>query len=556
MDSRQPSTPQVPGRVSAIRKSLSKEINTRFYGTQHTEIDWSRERKYIYFGGKKALSDDTKPNTETILNTDPEILEYIQNYAHQHGFLYTSMIQTTATLFSKGINPNVSKKRFDFIRNHDGSITFIERFYINKYNEQLPSGLAKAPITSSKPDRPIAIGVTASTIRVEDGKIEHEFLSDKILLVDPLGEKLFNHNDGILEEKYHCTPEEIETELNNDITLHMLHNEIQSLSELFDSEKATTILEQIGKLAAESTVNDINWITLGSVITKIINVIKAQTSIMKEYTVEQAKSEKIEQYYDDLQRAGTYSAQSVQPTPDPHDNKYKFTEEDAHRVRDNFKFTEAADRITSSPAFTKLKDLLKNKVATYAEQQRTNTINQRFHRAYRGLQNTAQASRKNPDSPLKAAGRGVLNRAIEAERKTTQEELSELTKFVEGTTDVVSNPDDKNIEKHAQNTKNAIGKKNCQWGKLVGGAMLCVLGATLIATSLLLVITTFGVATPLSAFGIAFASKMTVAGVVISAAAVGASLTTTAGIFADRGRKGELAVAGERVEKEARKARK
>ncbi|MBX3709692.1 MAG: hypothetical protein KIT56_06805 [Gammaproteobacteria bacterium] len=154
---------------------------------------------------------------------------------------------------------------------------------------------------------------------------------------------------------------------------------------------------------------------------------------------------------------------------------------------------------------------------------------------------------------IKAAGREVLNKAKEAKTKmSTPAELQELTTFVEGTKNVVSNPNDQNIKNHAKNTQKAIGM-NRQWGKLVGGAMLCVLGATLIATSILLTITTFGVATPLSAFGIALASKMTVAGLAISAAAVGASLTTTAGIFADRGRKGELALAGERVEKEARK---
>jgi len=188
------------------------------------------------------------------------------------------------------------------------------------------------------------------------------------------------------------------------------------------------------------------------------------------------------------------------------------------------------------------------------QQQQQQQQQQEFDTALDKLEKATKANNQN--SELKAAGRQVHSAVKKAKDKgmIAPKDFPKLTKYVQGTTAVIKDlTDPEKINEHAKNTEEAIGT-NRQWGKLIGGAMLGFLGVALVAVSVAVAVATFGGSTPLSAAGLALGGSMVAAGITVGVAAVaGLSLATTAGIFADRARKGDIAVAGERVLSEAKK---
>lgn len=127
-------------------------------------------------------------------------------------------------------------------------------------------------------------------------------------------------------------------------------------------------------------------------------------------------------------------------------------------------------------------------------------------------------------------------------------DLPTLTKFVKETTDLLQNPlSGQKMTKHAKNI-NQVMKIKRPWGKIIGGAMLAVLGTALVATSIVVAVASFGAAAPVSLAGLALGGSIIAAGVTVAAGlSVGVGLTVTAGMFANRARKGEMAIAGEKV---------
>lgn len=160
---------------------------------------------------------------------------------------------------------------------------------------------------------------------------------------------------------------------------------------------------------------------------------------------------------------------------------------------------------------------------------------------------------------LKKAGINVLDTTQMAFEKgeVPNEDLPRLINFIQGTTEVLKNPDDiTKIKKHHDNTKDAIGM-NRKWGKLIGLAMLAFLGVAIIGVSIVLAVGTFGGTTPLSAAGLALGTNIIASSFAVGIGmAGGLGLASTGGLFAHRAWKGDIAIAGEQVEKEAEKESK
>jgi hypothetical protein len=256
-------------RLSSIKDdflSFSNSIKNKFYGIKHTVNDWCRQiGSFIYFDNNQAFQaiDTTTINEQSIRdvininlpNTDQIIVDYIANFCHQNGFLSPSATHTIIFLASKDIAVTV-RKRFDFIKNIDGSLTYIERITIDSYTDIAEDSDKIEQF--GKNGRPIAITVTVSTIRVKNKKIEHKFFSDQILLVDKACQwndkkrnlkKLFDENDGgIIETRFDEPTKHIEAGLDNEIALRVLNNQVQSLSKSSDPEVATHTPVEIIKI--------------------------------------------------------------------------------------------------------------------------------------------------------------------------------------------------------------------------------------------------------------------------------------------------------------------
>ena len=194
-------------RLPKIRSTL-QETKLQQYGFDQTLQDWSRtDGNFIYLDGKKVFDDlpkDIKKSRSANVierffdhllknkNVNPAIVDYLKRYSHQNGYMKASESNTSQYFALKGMKIVSHKNRYDYIINHDGFITFIERFYIDEYIN------FKNIETTIKPEekgRPIALGVTVSTIRLDQNEIKHELAFDKILLIDKkMSSQLFMRN--------------------------------------------------------------------------------------------------------------------------------------------------------------------------------------------------------------------------------------------------------------------------------------------------------------------------------------------------------------------------
>jgi hypothetical protein len=171
-----------------------------------TLMDWMRRRECLYLNNVLLLPSNL--NNEHVLEriqnsfqaTDKAIVNYIMTCCNQTGFLANSEKCTQNAAFLNHCNKlNTSNHRSDFIQNKDGSIKYIERFYISSYNKMTYGTFDPESTKSENESGEIAIVITTSIIRFVDDKIEHEFNTDQIILLDEkYKEELFNPNDFIV----------------------------------------------------------------------------------------------------------------------------------------------------------------------------------------------------------------------------------------------------------------------------------------------------------------------------------------------------------------------
>ncbi|QBR84334.1 hypothetical protein E3983_08145 [Legionella israelensis] len=151
--------------------------------------------------------------------------------------------------------------------------------------------------------------------------------------------------------------------------------------------------------------------------------------------------------------------------------------------------------------------------------------------------------RDNNIKSLKKSGKKVLvsfQKLAHEGKLDTPDKITQATRSIQGTTNVVCNPTVDNIRRHAQNTSAMIGKHR-NWGKMACSAMLAVLGLGMIGTAITLGLLSSGFSTPLSIAGIKIGAAL-VAKAAIGVSIAGTGLLAEGGFFANRGRKGDVAV--------------
>lgn len=162
---------------------------------------------------------------------------------------------------------------------------------------------------------------------------------------------------------------------------------------------------------------------------------------------------------------------------------------------------------------------------------------------------------------LKLAGKAVATSVREALQDTshpqTIESLKQMTQLVRGTTAVIQSPQNQDaLDKHLKNTKAVYQQK---WPKahIIGGALLMVAGAALMALAVTAAVTTFGVSTPLSAVAIAIGAKAMVVGAVLTGVLAGSVLGASAalvdeGVKTKKSSRFKMFGAGQQVTKAAK----
>lgn len=176
-----------------------------------------------------------------------------------------------------------------------------------------------------------------------------------------------------------------------------------------------------------------------------------------------------------------------------------------------------------------------------------------FPKALKALQDALDNPTSANSQAFKQAGEEVYRTTKQAYEKgeVSENDLQKLVQFIKGTTDVINDPNTDNIKTHQENTEEVLGM-NRKWTRVVGAAMLGVLGVALIAASIILAIGTFGGSTPLSAAGFVLGGNIIGVGVGLGLGmAFGVGLVTAGGLFGHRASKSNIALAGEQVINEA-----
>ncbi|OGT46603.1 MAG: hypothetical protein A3E83_07330 [Gammaproteobacteria bacterium RIFCSPHIGHO2_12_FULL_41_20] len=92
-------------------------------------------------------------------------------------------------------------------------------------------------------------------------------------------------------------------------------------------------------------------------------------------------------------------------------------------------------------------------------------------------------------------------------------DLEQLADVVQATNKLVRNPGNSQVQARYLDLAGQVRSKR-SWGKIIGGAMLVLLGVVLIATAVALAVTTAGIGTPLSAVVAVIGVKVAIAGAV------------------------------------------
>lgn len=118
------------------------------------------------------------------------------------------------------------------------------------------------------------------------------------------------------------------------------------------------------------------------------------------------------------------------------------------------------------------------------------------------------------NAELKEAGLSVLEAVKNIDPKLlTSNEKNQITRFIEGTTNVINSPTAENINKYSTLAQEANSSGNNQsWGKKLAGAMLICLGKSVVALSKAAEVATFGATSSLSIAGLEAGEKLAAKG--------------------------------------------
>lgn len=563
-------------RLEYLMKYISDKIADEYKNLGKTFKDWKRMQGIcVYFDGTPAFSDIdqiTLDNMVEVIDThlqgvDLRIVEYIKTCAHQNGFLNLSETCTKATLTSKMIGVEFSKKRFDFIKNADGSVTYIERYYLNDC-----TNLAKfndIPFTGETNDSlPRAIIVTAYTITIDNDEIKQELLADKILLTDkeifkkvklldtqpesiPTNEDdvlyvwrkgkmlhtawmtydgtyKLNHNALNVKEVKHIIdrlPKNKKNELTDCSLIRAITNTFGCPC-LFNNADTLQLIEKYDMPAKEIEDELDNEIALS-----VLNTIAIQIeNLTREFDSNMAND--ISQRLDNLSRHQNLIALVQQKLAALYG---EFTAIITHHASGS-EPNQVIEQVDKRPHLLPLIPAKLNTIPSPTHAEAT----QEFKAACKNLSDIAYNDR----SWYHLAGRELLHTVRQVRPQTMSvTELTALTTSINDAADVIKNPA-ANISKYITNAKNTIplgiGRR---WGKVVTGALFGFLGVAIVATAATIAVATFGAAIPLSIAGLTLGGSIISAAIMISlASTAGFSLVVTSSLYANDARKGKVAI--------------
>lgn len=250
-------------RLDSIKTNYAKRSHKK-PGLNSTWADWKRSSHDIYFNNEHFFKnvafnqikgeEDRERKIQFLRRLignkflTPQIIDYIEKYANQNGFLNcSSFLATEFLVLDKKIKADLKRRRFDFIKNVDGGFTFIEEFSVENCARFDDSGLIPALIDPDKENQPAAVIVTTSTIKLNaKNKVEHTYVSDKVYLLDQeITNELFKNEDeldienfGAFEQRYGVSYDDVEREIAADrqsLIDNQLHLAINQLEEEFNN---------------------------------------------------------------------------------------------------------------------------------------------------------------------------------------------------------------------------------------------------------------------------------------------------------------------------------
>lgn len=515
--------------------------------------DWGRmltvttKGNCISFNGEKATVSFTLSNynnrskeeentyTNEIINLieanlagiHKDIIQYIfEHGTHKNGFLNAAedaLVSDYLGLKKSFLATSSDQPRkLNFIRNKDGSVTYVEQFQVRVKAQINSSGIG---VNLDTKDISL-MGVTSSTIkRNSNGQIEHTINYNKVYLFDSMldnqnkiqiFDNSFDKNDehtGIITHYYNAI-DEINERINTSIASLVKENqikfdELKSLKDKFNLDDFAICFNKIydtARIAEKSwTPSHPDWLTLTSAIKKMQKIINAQIP---------SEQEQINNFENKTSSDSFFNI--IKPS-----NKYPYQEQ-------------ASEYINSR----KYKELEKiyNKNILAAQYYRLKKITD------------------DNDTPLKVAGKEVLyytNLALQ-DKMVKPDELPVLAKFIKHTANAIEHPErPTNITRLCDDIKDGLSGKYRRWGKLIGGAMLGVLGLIVIAASVSLFLATFGLSSPLSGLGFALSASLLLNAITICSASLLAVSGLTAGAasigFLSLGYQQNIATSGEEV---------
>lgn len=160
------------------------------------------------FQGNPKANNDSIQTMRTWLNdklkiTNNLLTDYLVENLSQGGFLVASQTGTGKWGQSKNLHIGVDQvnRRFTFIKNADSSITFTEVYFIESILDSLT-------LEEKSEKSPVALVSITLKIKVVDGKIQNEIISDNTLLYDNSVAHIFDESYGAVETFIEITPEE------------------------------------------------------------------------------------------------------------------------------------------------------------------------------------------------------------------------------------------------------------------------------------------------------------------------------------------------------------
>lgn len=188
-----------------------------------TATDWVRivpqRGTFLYLNGIQQDIPRSNKDIEQYIEhlftgTDKRLVEYIKVEANQHGFLYPSLTLLSVYISElKKCHINCPQRYSHFIQNQDGSISFMEMYAIDSFRN--PTG-DDVVIKSTEEGRPLAWVMTLSTIRLTglfNKKVQHEFESENIILLDKRAKELFDPKKDKLIDRTEIPTADVNAEL-------------------------------------------------------------------------------------------------------------------------------------------------------------------------------------------------------------------------------------------------------------------------------------------------------------------------------------------------------